>query len=171
MAAPGQPFDRGRLVLVLFGAAVGAVAAWLLLTPRPEPVNVTIDAPAVPEQPIAVWLARADAARGEALFARCAPCHQLAEGGAHGVGPNLWGVTGGPIATRPGYRYSNALAGHGGRWDWENASRFIRSPRAFAPGTRMAFGGIADPQDRADLLVFMNGRGGSLTLPEPRPAR
>lgn len=166
MTGPGRPFNKGRLVLVLFGIVVGAVAGWLLVRSpsRPAPTVVTPRSEG-PEQPIAFYLARGDVARGEAGFARCAPCHTIGEGAPPGVGPNLWGALGGPVAARPGYAYSSALRGLGGRWDWETANRFLRSPRDTAPGTRMAFGGITDPQDRADVMLYLNTQGGSLAPP------
>ena len=36
------------------------------------------------EQPIAVFLASADVARGEAQFKKCAACHTIDQGGANG---------------------------------------------------------------------------------------
>jgi cytochrome c2 len=158
--------NRGRLVLVLFGIVVGGVAGWLLVQSpqRPVPTQVTPQAEG-PEQPIAYYLARADAARGEAIFARCASCHTIGEGSPPGIGPNLWGALGGPVAARPGFAYSPALRALGGRWDWETVSRFLRAPRDAAPGTRMSFGGLADPQERADLMLYLNRQGGSLTPP------
>ena len=168
MAGASPPPGTGRWAVVAVVVAFVLVGAGVLLQrKRPEPIPVRVE-PAVPEQPIAFYLARADATRGEAQFARCAGCHRIERDAPHGVGPNLWGVIGARIATRPDYlRYSPALGGQSGRWDWETASRFLRDPRAFAPGTRMTFGGMRDPQQRADLLVFMNSRGGSLTPPAP----
>ena len=169
MADAPPPPRGGRLAVVgLLLLIVAAVAlALLLLRPDPQaPVAVDISDQTEAEQPIAVYLARADAARGQAYFARCAACHTIEQGGPHAVGPNLWGVMGNPIASRPGASYSAALSGHGGRWDWETTSRFLESPRHFAPGTRMTFGGISRPQDRADVLLYLNGQGG--TLPPPR---
>ena len=49
-------------------------------------------------------------------------------------------------------------------------SAWLTSPRAFAPGTRMAFGGLANPQERADLLLYLNAQGGHLTVPPPPAA-
>ncbi len=122
--------------------------------------------PAAPEQPIAYYLARADAARGEAWFQRCAACHTAVQGGPHGLGPNLWGVMGSAVASRPGFTlYSPALRGLGGSWDWEKASRFLRAPRDAVPGTRMAYSGVINPQDRADVLLYLNRQGGSLAPP------
>ena len=163
---PAPSFNRGRLVLVLFGIAAGALAAWLLVrAPRPPVTQVTPEVSG-PEQPIAVYLARADAARGEAYFQRCAACHTIAEGAPHGLGPNLWGVMGSPVASRPGFTlYSPALRAHGGSWDWERVSAFLRSPRDAVRGTRMTFGGVTSPQDRADVMLYLNRQGGSLAAP------
>jgi len=123
------------------------------------------------EQPIAFYLQTADAGRGERQFAKCASCHTINQGGANGTGPNLYGVAGEPIATgHGGYDFTQALRSKGGTWDWENLSAWIKSPREFAPGTRMGFGGMSNPQDRADLLVYLNAQGGHLTLPPPPAA-
>jgi cytochrome c2 len=165
MAGPAPPFNRGRLVLVLFGIAAGVAAAWLLVRAPQAPVSQVRPDTAGPEQPIAFYLARADAARGAAFFQRCAACHTSAEGALHGLGPNLWGVMGRPVASRPGFTYSPALRAHGGSWDWEAAGRFLRSPRDAVPGTRMTFYGVMNPQDRADVLLYLNGQGGSLAAP------
>lgn len=167
MAGPApQPFNAGRLVLIFVGLSILIVGAWLVLGTRPEPVPVVTAEPVPPEQPIAYYLARGDAARGERYFARCAACHTIVEGGQHGLGPNLRGVMGSPFATRPGFAmYSEALTGRGGSWDWETTSRYLRSPRNFAPGTRMTFAGVSNPQDRADVMLYMNRQGGTLTAP------
>ena len=66
-----------------------------------------------------------------------------------------------------GYSYSEALRGKGGEWTFENMDAWLRSPRTFAPGTKMTFAGLSDPQDRADLMVYMNSQGSSLALPPP----
>ena len=103
MAGPAQPFSKGRLVLVFVGLAILIVGAWLVLR-QPSAENPVETAEPLPaEQPIAVYLARGDAARGEVWFARCAACHTIDRGGRHGVGPNLWGVAGAPLGTRAGY--------------------------------------------------------------------
>jgi cytochrome c len=126
------------------------------------------DAPA--EQPIAHFLQTADAARGEAVFRKCAACHNADNGGANSLGPNLWGMMGAGIAQRAGFAYSEPLRAHGGNWDWETMSAWLQSPRAFAPGTKMTFAGLSDPQERADVMLFLNQRGGSLTIPPPPAA-
>ena len=123
------------------------------------------------QQPIAFYLQTADAARGEAEFRRCATCHTINQGGANGLGPNLYGVMGSGIGShRPDFNYSEALRGKGGNWDWDQMSAWIASPRNFAPGTRMTFAGISDPQARANLLAYLNAQGSNLPLPPPPAA-
>ena len=123
------------------------------------------------EQPIAFYLQTADAGRGERQFSKCSGCHTINQGGANGQGPNLYGVMGEAIGTgHGGFAFSDALRNKGGNWDWESMSAWLTSPRAFAPGTRMGFGGMANPQDRADLLLYLNAQGGHLTVPPPPAA-
>jgi len=123
------------------------------------------------EQPIAFYLQTADAARGERVFARCSGCHTAEQGGANQTGPNLWGVMGEQVATgHAGFAFSDALRGKGGTWNWDTMNAWITSPRTFAPGTRMTFGGLANPQERADLLLYLNAQGGHLTVPPPPAA-
>ena len=126
---------------------------------------------AAAEQPIAFYLQTADAARGERQFSKCSGCHTIAQGGPNQTGPNLWGVMGEAVATgRGGYAFSDALRGKGGTWDWDTMNAWLTSPRNFAPGTRMTFGGLANPQERADLLLYLNQQGGHLTVPPPPAA-
>jgi len=123
------------------------------------------------EPPIAHFMQTADATRGEAVFRKCAACHNADQGGANGLGPNLYGVMGEAIASPArGFSFSEALTSHGGEWDWDNMSAWLKSPRNFAQGTRMTFAGLSDPQERADLMLFLNTHGGSLTIPPPPAA-
>uniref|UniRef100_UPI00286E6A00 c-type cytochrome n=1 Tax=Sandarakinorhabdus sp. TaxID=1916663 RepID=UPI00286E6A00 len=84
------------------------------------------------EKPAAFYLASADVAKGEAVFKKCAACHNAAAGGANGTGPNLHGVVGSPIAAKAGFSYSEALGGMKGKnWDWDNLWGWLKSPKAF----------------------------------------
>lgn len=122
------------------------------------------------EEPIANFLRTADASRGEGVFRKCAACHTINQGGANGLGPNLWGRMGAPIASVAGYSFSDALKAKAGEtWTWDNMSAWLASPRAFAPGTKMTFAGLGDPQERADLMMYMNQQGSSLPLPAAAP--
>ncbi|HEY0445629.1 MAG TPA: cytochrome c family protein [Allosphingosinicella sp.] len=122
------------------------------------------------EQPIAAYLAAADAAKGEQVFKKCAACHTVNQGGANGLGPNLWGTMGKPLAHVPGFAYSDALKTKGGTWTWEAMSDWLKSPKNFAPGTKMTFAGLSKPEDRANLMVWLNSQGSSMPLPPPPAA-
>ncbi len=119
------------------------------------------------EKPIAFYLASADVAKGENVFKKCAACHNADKGGANALGPNLWGMLGEPIGKGHGYPFTDALASKGGTWNWENMSEWLANPKKFAPGTKMTFAGLSNPQDRADVIAFLNAHSDSpLPLPE-----
>ena len=118
--------------------------------------------------PLATLLAEADPAKGESIFAKCMSCHTINAGGANGIGPNLHGIMGKAVGSHvPGFAYSDALKSHGGNWDFENMDAWLKSPKAFASGTKMTFAGLGKPEDRAAMLVYLNNQGSSLPLPPP----
>jgi len=118
--------------------------------------------------PLATLLAEADPAKGQALFAKCASCHTANDGGANGIGPNLHGVVGEVIgAGHHGFAFSDALKTHGGNWTFENMDAWLKSPKAFAPGTKMTFAGMGKAEERAAMIVYLNSLGSNLPLPPP----
>ena len=122
---------------------------------------------AAAEQPIEVYLAKADPAKGQQVFNKCMACHNADKGGANQMGPNLWGVVGAPIGEGRGFAFSDALSKKGGTWNWDNLSQWLTSPKAFAPGTKMTFAGLSNPQDRANVIAFLNTHSDS-PLPLPK---
>ena len=112
-------------------------------------------------------LANADAAAGEAVFAKCTACHTIEQGGANGIGPNLYGTMGKAIAGHAGFAYSSALSEKGGQWTWEAMNEWLTSPRAFASGTKMSFAGLSKPEDRANVMEYMSTFGGAPAKPAP----
>lgn len=113
-------------------------------------------------------LAAADPAAGEKVFAKCVSCHTIEQGGATGIGPNLYGVIGAPIGGHaPGFAYSSALASHGGTWTYENLDAWLASPNGFASGTKMSFAGLSKPEDRANVIAYMRANGGGPEYPAP----
>jgi cytochrome c len=119
------------------------------------------------EKPIEFYLASADPTKGEQVFKKCAACHNADKGGPNQLGPNLWGVVGAPIGEGRGFAWSDVLAKHGGTWDWDSLSKWLHNPKAFAPGTKMTFAGLSKPEDRADVIAFLNQHSDS---PKPMPA-
>ena len=168
----------------LLGAGIVALGASILTgemfhAGRPEkmgyPIAGVSDKPhdgGEAEQPIANLLAAADPAKGQQVFQKCAACHAADKGAPNGTGPNIWGAMGGPIGkVAAGFPYSSALAGKGGHWDFESMNAWVKDPRAFAPGTKMTFAGLGKPEDRANLLAFLNTKADApLPLPAPQAA-
>ncbi len=115
---------------------------------------------------IETLLQTADPAAGQAVFQKCAACHTVNQGGANGIGPNLYGVVGDHMGQgRGGFAFSDALKNHGGVWDWDNLNQWLTSPRRFANGTKMSFAGLSNPQDRANLIAYLNQQGSNLPMP------
>jgi cytochrome c len=117
--------------------------------------------PAVALDPIAPLLARADVEAGKALTRNCTSCHSFEKGGRNGVGPNLWDVVAKKKAHIDGFNYSQAIVaaagkpGADGQWGYEQLNGFLANPRAYMPGTRMAYAGMRRAEDRANLIVYM----------------
>ena len=95
---------------------------------------------------------------GTEVFVQCSGCHEIGPDAKDRVGPHLNGVFGRPAAAHQDYRYSPAMkrAGASGLiWTAETLDAYIENPRALVSKTRMSFRGLADPQDRANLLAFL----------------
>jgi cytochrome c len=163
-------------VLAGLGAALGLsiVGHGLFVGERPEKMGYPIEGVEEegaaggggPEVPIATLLASADAAKGVEVFKKCAACHTINQGGANGVGPNLYGTLGEAIAQgKGGFAFSDALKSVGGTWDFDKMNAWLQSPRKFANGTKMTFAGLSNPQDRANVILYLNQQGSNLPLP------
>jgi len=142
---------------------------------RPETMGYAIEgveaeggAGAAAVEPIANRLAKADAAKGEAIFAKCKACHTIDQGAANGIGPNLWATVGEGIAQgKAGFAFSDVLKAKGGKWDFASLDTWLTNPKAFADGTKMSFAGLSNPMDRADVILYLNSKGSNLPLPAP----
>lgn len=118
-------------------------------------VTETAAAPAGPP-PIAAMLITASVEAGQKFARACAACHSFDKGGANKVGPNLYGIVGAKHAHIDGFAYSNVLKGmHDKDWDYEELNHFLYNPRSYAPGTKMAFAGIKNDADRANLIAWL----------------
>ena len=104
---------------------------------------------------VVALLATADPKQGEADAGLCKVCHKFEKGGGALVGPDLYGVVGRKIASVEGFNYTPALKAHDGVWTYENLDPWLKNPQAFAPGTMMAFPGVADAKKRANIIAFL----------------
>jgi cytochrome c len=112
-------------------------------------------------------LAKADVAKGETASAICKACHAFEAGAPSPIGPNLHNVVGRKIASVEGFNYSPALKAKAEEvWSYENLNHWLTNPQAFASGTTMAFPGLPDAQQRADVIMFLRSKTES---PPPLP--
>jgi cytochrome c len=95
-----------------------------------------------------------DAARGEARFQDCAPCHKL-EAGANNVGPSLHSIFMRKAGELADFRYSPAIKRSGIIWTPETLDKFVTDPQALVPTNRMPYAGMASAGDRADLIAYL----------------
>jgi len=113
-----------------------------------EPVEEKID--------VAALMAASDLEKGKKEFGKkCASCHSYETGGSHKVGPNLANIVGSKIAGKDGYSYSSALKEKGVSWTHEELFAFLKSPRKYAKGTKMSFGGYKKPAKIANIVKFL----------------
>jgi cytochrome c len=97
-----------------------------------------------------------DPGKGETEFKKCQVCHTL-EDGVNKVGPSLHKIIGRTAGSVEGFNYSKANKESGVVWTEQNMWEYLANPKAFIPGTKMAFAGIKDGQKRADLIAYIQG--------------
>ena len=164
------------LATCLFTLSLNIIAGGIFAPHAPAKPGYEIavpDAPAggaqaaiPPAEPIANRLANADPKKGELAAKKCVACHTFEKGGASKVGPNLYGVVGGPRAHAQGFSYSGGMKQAGGQWDFENLDKFLANPKAEVKNTSMTFVGIRRPEERADVIAYLNSLSDS---PKPLP--
>lgn len=113
---------------------------------------------------VVTLVSKASADGGKDVFKRCLQCHTPEKGGPNRVGPNLWGIVGRAGASHAGFPYSDAMKNHKADWSWQELATYLHDPRAAIPGNKMAFAGIKDNAELADLLSYLR------TLSDSPPA-
>ena len=145
---------------VLAGCSKPASAPDQAATPT-EPASAPAPAAPTPEQIKASLAAlpapysAGDVENGKMKFTQCAACHTTGEGGPNMTGPNLYGVFGRKAGTAANFSYSDGLKAAGWTWDAAHIDTWITNPKAMIDGTRMAFAGVKDAKDRADVIAYL----------------
>jgi cytochrome c len=96
-----------------------------------------------------------DAAAGEKDFLVCRACHQIGPNAKNAIGPVLNGVVGRKAGSYAGYSYSEANESSGLVWTPEELDKYLTSPQATVPHTKMIFPGLKDAQKRKDVIAFL----------------
>jgi len=95
---------------------------------------------------------------GAEVFKKCRACHDVGPEAKNKVGPSLNDLIGRKAGTIEGFTYSEANKSAGGKglvWTEDVLSKYLENPLSFMPGTKMAFAGLKDPQDRKDVIAFL----------------
>ena len=98
------------------------------------------------------------AEEGAEVFKKCRACHDLGPGAKNKVGPLLNGIVGRRAGTIEGFNYSAANKEAGAKglvWTEQVLLKYLEAPLSFMPGTKMAFAGLQDPQDRKDVIAYL----------------
>lgn len=99
-----------------------------------------------------------DAEAGERVFNKCKACHQVGADAQNRVGPALTDVIGHEIASVEDFTYSDAMLekkAEGFVWTEESLSAYLENPREYIPGNKMAFPGLRQPEERADVIAYL----------------
>jgi cytochrome c len=96
-----------------------------------------------------------DLEAGEQSFRKCLPCHAVGDEARHKIGPILNGLDGRKSGTIEGYSYSEANKKAEIVWNEASFKDYIQNPMAKVPGTKMAFAGIKNEKEIADLWAYL----------------
>jgi cytochrome c len=100
----------------------------------------------------------ANAENGANVFKKCRACHLVGDTAKHAVGPSLNNIIGRRAGSAEGYNYSDnirELGLAGLVWNTESLGGYLENPKTVVPRGKMAFPGIADPRERADVIAYL----------------
>lgn len=95
--------------------------------------------------------------RGAKLFQKkCATCHTIKEGDAHGTGPNLWNIVNNRVGRDKLFHYSFNARTKNIIWDHDTLDAFLKQPKAIIPGTTMIIRPMKNKENRRDIIAYMD---------------
>jgi len=109
---------------------------------------------ALPQAAATTAMPKGVAANGAKLFVACKTCH-VTTAGVNRIGPSLHAVVGRKAGTIPNFNYSAANKASGLVWTPAELFVYLENPRKVIPGTKMSYAGMKKPQDRADLIAYL----------------
>lgn len=104
---------------------------------------------------LAANLAMADVDAGKKVFNKCVACHSPQDG-VHKIGPSLFKIVGRPSASLSSYdKYSDDMKSLKITWDEVHLTKYLASPKAMVPGTKMTFIGVKDETELKNLVDYL----------------
>jgi len=147
-AAPAAPAEGGAAAPATPDASAAAPAA---------PAAPATAAGGFDPKAVVALVATAKPEDGAAAFKKCAACHVVKKDAPSGAAPNLWGIVNRPLASHGDFaaKYSDAMKAKGGEWTYEHLAAFLHQPKGYLAGTKMAFAGIKDPAEVANVIAYL----------------
>lgn len=98
-----------------------------------------------------------DAEAGKKVFKKCKACHYAAKE-KNKTGPHLVNLMGREAGSIEGYKYSKAMKASGIIWDEETLTAYLRAPKKYVKGTKMAFAGLKKDADIANVIAYLKAQ-------------
>ena len=95
---------------------------------------------------------------GAEVFKKCRACHDVGPDAKNKVGPLLNDIVGRQAGSIDGFSYSDANKAAGAKglvWTDDVLFTYLENPLTFMQGTKMAFAGLKDEQDRRDVIAYL----------------
>ncbi|MCH1475767.1 MAG: cytochrome c family protein [Alphaproteobacteria bacterium] len=97
----------------------------------------------------------ADIKAGEKVFKKCKACH-YADREKHKTGPHLVNLIGRTAGSLEDYKkYSKAMKASGIVWNEETLTDYLRAPKKYIKGTKMAFVGLKKDADIENVIAYL----------------
>ena len=96
----------------------------------------------------------ADIAKGEKVFKKCKACHYV-DKEKNKTGPHLVNIVGRAAASVEGYKYSKAMKAADLVWDEATLASYLKAPKKFVKGTKMAFAGLRKDADIENIIAYL----------------
>ena len=98
-----------------------------------------------------------DTDKGKKIYeSQCSVCQAIEkEDNKNAAAPSLGGVRRRDAGKGTTFPYSNAFKKTKRGWNESNMFQYLKAPGKFIPGNKMSYSGIADDQDRADVVAYL----------------